>query len=205
MKAGWLAAFCAFAIAVMFTWTELRTSKYPNTGFLIRWSKPFWAYCLTYGFIALAGFWLFDLLVRNGQLKVEGLGLESAYIRALVIRLSSKAIMQLNLFTVTSGSTSFPIGIKTVVQLFEPFLLRLIDLDEFNGVREFVAPYAARFPNLDQVKAMVKQNIPASFSQEERTAFQNEIDKETQVHEAMERFLRFLGKRTFVRVFGSKR
>jgi len=200
----WLPALCALTIAVMFTWTELRTSKYPNTGFLIRWSKPFWAYCLTYGFIALGGFLLFDLLVQKGQLKVQGLGLESAYIRALVVGVSSKAIMQLNLFTVTSGSSSFPIGVKTVVQLFEPFLLRLIDLDEFNGVREFVEPYAARFPNLEEVKTKVKQNIPTSFSQEERTAFQNEIDKETQVHEAMERFLRFIGKRTFVRVFGRK-
>src|ERR1017187_1864869 len=184
MKAGWLPALCALTIAVVFTWTELRTSKYPNTGFLIRWSRPFWIYCFTYGLIALGGLLLFDLLVQKNQLKVEGLGLESAYIRALVVGLSSKAIMQLNIFTVTSGSSSFPVGIKTIVQLFEPFLLRQIDLDEFNAVREFVAPYAACFSQLDEVKTMVKQNIPSSFSQEERTAFQNEIDKETQIGRA---------------------
>jgi hypothetical protein len=48
---------------------------------------------------------------------------------------------------------------------------------------------------------MIKKDIPTPFSQQERAAFQNEIDKEKHVREAMERFLRFTGKRTFVRVF----
>jgi hypothetical protein len=109
--------------------------------------------------------------------------------------------MQLNIFTVTSGFTAFPIGFQTVVQLFEPYLLRLIVLDEFNAVRQFVKPFADRHTDLNTVKTMIKQNIPSSLSSQERAAFENDIDKDTQVHEAMERFLRFLGKRTFERVF----
>lgn len=109
--------------------------------------------------------------------------------------------MQLNIFTVTSGSSSFPIGFQTIVQLFEPYLLRLILLDEFNSVRNYVTPVANKYTSLDTVKAMIKQNIPPSLSAQERAAFENEIDKEVQVLGAMERFLRFLGRGTFGRVF----
>jgi len=191
----------AFAIAVALTWVEFRTSKYPNTGFLIRWSRPLWIYCGIYGLIALGGFLLSDWLISTSALKIEGLGLKSPYVRAAVLGVSSKAIMQLNIFTVTSGSSSFPIGFQTVVQLFEPFLLRLIVLDEFNAVRQFVAPFASKCTDLNAVKTTIKQNIPSSLSAQERAAFENEIDKDTQVRDGMERFLRFLGKRTFERVF----
>lgn len=198
----WPAALLAFVIAAALTWIEFRTSKYPNTGFLIRWSRPLWIYCGIYGLIAFGGFILFDWLAReSGPLKIEGLGLTSPYVRAAVLGFSSKAIMQLNIFTVTSGSTSFPIGFQTVVQLFEPYLLRLVIFEEFNLVRKFVAPFANKYPNLNTVKTMIKDNIPQSLSTQERAAFENEIDKDTQVLGAMERFLRFLGKSTFERVF----
>jgi hypothetical protein len=201
MNLPWPAALLAFVIALALTWVEFRTSKYPNTGFLICWSRPLWFYCIIYGLIALGGFILSDWLISTSALKIEGLGLKSPYVRAVVLGFSSKAIMQLNLYTVTSGSTSFPIGFQTIVQLFEPYLLRLVVLDEFNEVRQFVKPIAARHADLNVVKNAIKQNIPASLSSQERAAFENEIDKDTQVHETMERFLRFLGKRTFERVF----
>lgn len=201
MSLPWPAALLAFVIALGLTWVEFRTAKYPNTGFLIAWSRPFWIYCGIYGLIALGGFLLADWLISTSALKIEGLGLKSPYVRAAVLGFSSKAIMQLNIFTVTSGSTAFPIGFQTIVQLFEPYLLRLIVLDEFNSVRRFVKPIAAKYTDLNAVKTTIKQNIPAPLSSQERAAFENEIDKDTQVHEAMERFLRFLGKSTFQRVF----
>jgi hypothetical protein len=175
--------------------------KIPQYWIPKRWSRPFWIYCFIYGLIALGGFFLSNWLISTSALKIEGLGLTSPYVRAAVLGFSSKAIMQLNIFTVTSGFTAFPIGFQTVVQLFEPYLLRLIVLDEFNAVRQFVKPFADRHTDLNTVKTMIKQNIPSSLSSQERAAFENDIDKDTQVHEAMERFLRFLGKRTFERVF----
>jgi hypothetical protein len=201
MNLPWPAAVTAFFIATILTWVELRTSKYPNTSFLIRWSRPLWIYCFIYGVIALVGFLLSNLLITSAKLKIEGLGLESPYVRAVVMGISAKAIMQLNIFTVTSGATSFPIGFQTIVQLFEPYLLRLIVLDEFNAVRQFVAPCATRHTDLDKVKRDIKQNIPGSLSQQERAAFENEVDKDQRVQDAMERFIRFLGRSTFTRVF----
>jgi hypothetical protein len=198
---GFWPAVITFSTGAIFTWFELRTSKYPNTGFLISFKRPFLIYCGIYGIIALAGFLLSDLLLTKGTLKIEGVGADSFYIRAIVIGFSSKAIMQLNLYTVTTGSTAFPIGFQTFAQLFEPYLLRSILLEEFNEVRKFVLPFVTEHPLLPVVKDMISQNIPISLSQQERAAFENEIAKDQQVHVAMERFLRFLGPGTFRRVF----
>jgi len=202
-------AVIAFGIGAFFTWFELRTSKYPNTGFLIAWQRPVLIYCTIYGLIAIGGFLLSGSLIVTGKLKIEGLGLESPYapyILAAVLGLSSKAIMQLNLYTVTVGSTPFPLGFQTIIQLFEPYLSRSILIKEFEEVRKFVTPYADKFPdsdkaNLGRVKKMIQDNIPTSLPQQDKAAFENEINKEIQVREAMERFLRFLGHGTFVRVF----
>jgi len=202
MNLPWPAALLTFVIATSLTWVEFRTSRYPNTGFLLRRSRGLWSYCVVYGVIALGGFLLSNALISTSKLKIEGLGLESPYVRAVVLGLAAKAIMQLNIFTVTSGSTSFPIGFQTVVQLFEPYLLRVIVLDEFNSVRQFVDPFAARYADLDAVKRLIKDNIPASLSAQEQAAFENEIDKDVKTRVAMERFLRFLGKKSFERVFG---
>ena len=77
----------------------------------------------------------------------------------------------------------------------------MILFEEFNRVRQFVTPFAKRYKALNTVKTMIKQNIPPSLSAQERAAFENEIDDDTRVLGAMERFLRFVGKRTFERVF----
>ena len=201
MNLPWPAALIAFVIAFLLTWIELRTSKYPNTGFLLGSSHPLWIYCLVYGVIALSGFLLSNLLITSSKLTIQGLGLQSPYVRAVVLGVSSKAIMQLNLYTVTSGSSSFPIGFQTIVQLFEPFLIRQISLDEFTAVKAFIAPYAKRYSSMAQVKTLIKENMPAFLSQQERGAFENEIDKDQRVEEAMARFLRFLGKKAFLSVF----
>jgi hypothetical protein len=204
-------AVITFCVGAFFTWFELRVSKYPTTGHFIAFIRPVLIYCTVYGAIATGGFLLSGSLIANGKLKIEGLGLESPYalyILAVVLGLSSKAIMQLNLYTVLIGSTPFPLGFQTFIQIFEPFLLRSILIKEDDEVRNFVEPFAAKYPitagdktKLDEVKQMIFGNIPKQLPDEERSAFKNDIEKDTQVHEAMEHFLRFLGRGTFLRVF----
>jgi len=197
----WPAAVLCFIVGAIFPCIEFCTSKYPHTGFLIIGKRPLWIYCAIYGVIAIGGFYLSDWLIMSGKLKIEGLSTGSPYVRAVVLGIASKAVMQLNIYTVTAGSTPFPIGFQTIVQLFEPYLLRSIGLVEFNAVRVFVAPKVAKFTDLGGVKALIKQNIPSSISQQERAAFENDIDKDQTVRDAMERFLRFMGRETFERVF----
>lgn len=80
------------------------------------------------------------------------------------------------------------------MQLFEPWLLRTIELDHFNAGRNFVGSRATKYPDLEPVKAKIKANVPPTFSAQERAAFVADIDKATTVTEALELFLGFLGK-----------
>ena len=87
------------------------------------------------------------------------------------------------------------------MQLFEPSLLRNLLLEEFNAVRTFLAPYAAKYNVRDNVIQTVSANIPAALPTPEIGAFRDELSKSADSAEAMEKALRFLGKKTFVRLF----
>jgi hypothetical protein len=192
----------AFAIAAFISALELITSKYPQTYFLLlAGSRSFYTYAIVYGVIAAAIVLGLDALVSSQTVKLEGLGLSSPWIRATAVGLTVKAFLHINLFNVTIGSQSMPVGVESFVQLFEPALLRGILLDEFNAVRNYIHPYAVKYSTLADNKARIKGNIPPSLLAQERAAFENDVDKAGTVTEAMEFFLRFLGRKTFNRVF----
>ncbi len=199
-------AILAFATAAAVSASELITTRYPRTYFLLKRSRALYAYVLIYGFIAFGVLFLSDALVRAGTVKLEGLGLSSPWVRAIAVGITVKAFLHINLFTVGAGSQSKPVGLETVVQLFEPQLLRTITLDEDDAVKRYIQPRAARYPpdnpnNLNNVKALIKDNVPAALPDEERAAFENDVDKAPTVTRAMEKFLRFVGRATFERVF----
>jgi hypothetical protein len=187
----------AFATASIITGLELVTSKYPGTWFLVIRDPAFLLYIALYGILAVAGFWLLDALVAAEKIKLEGLGLSSPWVKALYVGIAVKALLHINIAKV--GTT--PIGLELAVQLFEPQLLRTILLNEFSAVREYVAPYAAKYPGLPMVQAKIKANIPPSLPAAERAAFENDIDHAPNEQIALEKFLGFLGRRTFNRVF----
>jgi hypothetical protein len=192
-----LAGFIAAAISA----SELITAKYARTCFLLIRCGWLWAYALIYGLIGFGVTLGFDSLVASEAIHVQGLGLTSPWVRAVVIGLSVKAILHINLFNVTVGAQSRPIGIESLVQLFEPAMLRNILLREFLEARNYVTPYAASNPNLVAVKQQIKANVPASLEQLEKAAFENDVDKAESVPLAMEHFLRFLGRKIFERTF----
>ena len=163
-----LQAFVSFLIAFSVAWLELVTSKYPRTIGLFYRSWALWAYAILYGVISF-GFTLgYEPLVRSGVLSaVTGLQakgdapakagtapngggreIHTPWLVAIVFGLSAKALMHIRLFAVpVPGSQErFPVGPETVVQLFEPWLLRTIDVQEdlavsrYLGVRRWVTP-----------------------------------------------------------------
>jgi hypothetical protein len=196
-----LLAVLAFLIAAAISITELVTAKYPRTFFLVVRERPLYLYGLIYGIVAAAVFVGLDALIASKQLTVQGLGLSNRAVRAILVGLTTKALMHINLWNVGTGSRSMPVGIATLVQLFEPQLLRTLELNEFNRVRLFLAPRAGAYPDLATVRTDILGNIPPTLPAEERGAFENEVTKATTVTAAMELLLRFLGRKTFDRVF----
>lgn len=191
----------AFGIATLATLLELVTSKYPRTFFLLKRSWALYAYPVIYGVIGFGVTVGLGLFVETGTIKVEGLGLSNPWIQAIAVGLSIKAFLHLRLFSVGIGSQSFPIGVETIVQVFEPWLLRTIELHHFSMSREFLTSRANRYHDLNDVRARITANLPPTFPDQERAAFLADVGRTTTVTEAMELYLAFLGKRNFDRVF----
>lgn len=194
-------AILAFVIAAAISVSELITAKYPRTFFLLRKNHKLYLYALTYGAVAFGIMLGLRALVTAETVKLEGLGLSLPWVQAIAVGLTTKAFLHINLFNVTVGSQPMPVGLETLVQLFEPALLRTILLDEFNAVRNYAQPHADKHSNLPDDKGKIKRNIPSTLPAQERAAFESDLDKTDTVIDAMELFLRFVGRATFNRVF----
>ncbi len=142
-----------------------------------------------------------DSLIRTETIKLEGIGISNPWRQSIAIGLSTKAFMHLRLFNISIGSESVPVGIESIVQLFEPWLLGSIELSEFNTVRRYLQPCITVYPTLDSVKKTVKDNIPLTLSGSVREAFKIDVDKAEQVTDLMELYLRRFGKENFERIF----
>jgi hypothetical protein len=194
-------AILAFLIASFISGLELVTIVCPRTFFLMTRNRALYTYALVYGAVAFVVTLAFQMLALDGTIRVTGPGLSSPWVRAIVVGVTVKAFLHINLFNVTIGSQSMPVGLETFVQLYEPALVRTIVFDEFSEVRTYIQPYAARHPDLADVKTKIKANIPPALSKEECGAFENDIDKAGTVIEALHLYLRFVGRKTFERVF----
>ncbi len=175
------------------------TSIYPRTSpFLLRKSWNLYIYSIIYGVLA---FFVMLLIVGSGLVKLEGFGTSNIWIQAIIVGISTKAFLHVRLFSVNTDSKSFPIGIETILQIFEPWLLTEIDLDEFNIVKEFVDNVEKKHSNLDEVKKKIIENIPSNLPKKDKSAFLLDLDDRKTVSNSMELYLRQFGKKSFNRVF----
>lgn len=122
------------------------------------------------------------------------------WLAAIMLGLSAKALLHIRFFSVPTSGTqqTFPVGTETVVQIFEPWLMRTIAIDEFNAVSSYLQTKAIKYPDLDSVKARIRENLPgpASFPEPERTALELDVDRSSNVRSALEIYLRAFGVST---------
>lgn len=197
---GFLPFVVAFAVAFAVTLVELVTRKYPRTIFLLTGSISLYAYGVIYGFIA-AGI---DAMLPaiSDQATVSGVAISNPWVRAIAIGLSVKAFLHIRFFDVTTGpGKSFPVGVETFVQLFEPWLLRSIDLDHFSATRGFLQSRIAAYPDAATARARALANIPSSFDASERAAFENDLSSATTTERVMEAYLTIVGRKIFLSVY----
>ena len=182
----------AALIAVVVTGLELITTEYPRTSTFILRSKWFYAYVVIYGVIAGGVYAIFPLL--GDQLAIQGLGASSPWVKAAVIGFSIKAVLHIRVFTVSRGpGDQFPIGLETIVQAFEPWLLSGLELDHYFRERSFVRPRAAAFADVAAARTTAKANIPPSFKPAVRSALQADIDQATGSDGVIIVYLRYCG------------
>ncbi len=193
----------SFVIVFLLALTELITSKYPRTFFVLKKSWKIYVYSIVYGAIGFFIMLSIKSLIDAQILTVTGLRVSDVWVQSVIVGICTKAFLHIRLFNVGIGSKSIPIGIETLVLLFEPWFLRGIMLDEYNGIREFIQNTQTRFKNFDKVKKKIEQNIPAKLPKDERLAFLSDLDLMKTVPDAMELYLQNFGKRSFERVFPS--
>lgn len=188
-------ALLAFILASLVAWLELITSNYPRTVFFIRKYWALYVYALVYGVVGFAVMLALPLL----DIKLEGPLVSNRWMQAVAVGLSTKAFLHIRLFTVGSA----PIGIESIIHLFEPTLLQYIDLEEYFKVKEFLNPRVATYdvppppPALEAVKQRVLAGLPTSFAGAERVSFETDLNKANSIAGAMEVYLRRFGRRLF--------
>ena len=197
----------AFVVGASITGVELLTSKYPNTTSFAVKSSSLWLYVIIYGALAAL---VTTFAARLGVSFHQG----SPYLRAIEAGIGVKAFLHINLFSVsTSPTTTFPVGVESLVQIFEPKLLRNILLDEYTLVISYLNPKVRTYPNPPNVKATISASVPGALSLAERTAFLTDLDgiipnvlpagynNSAGIARAMELYLRLVGKSLVDQVF----
>jgi hypothetical protein len=165
----------AFAVAAAVTGLELITTKYPRTSMFVLRVKWFYAYVLIYGVLGAVAYSLLPLLA--GEVTLTGIGLSNPWVTAGVVGFSIKAFLHIRIFTVSTGpgSQPLPVGLETIVQIFEPWMLKNLDLAHWLLLVAFVTPRAAKFQTAAEAQARATANPPPNLSQVEQAAFAGDI------------------------------
>ena len=198
----------ALGVAVVVTALELVTDKYPRTFQFLAKCKSFYIYIGIYGVIAAFITIFMDYLVASKAITLEGPMIGNGWAQAVAIGIAVKAFLHIRLFNVNTGTQSFPVGLETIVLLFEPWLLRQILLCHWRATNAFIKPKAINIsvPNdqttkLDVVKAKVLNGIPKSFSDIEKMSFKDDVNKAETVVDVMEMYLSLVGPGPFKDIF----
>src|SRR5215831_12163891 len=146
----------AFLIASGITATELVTSEYSSTFFTVRRCPSLYLYSLIYGTIAFI-----IVAIGTGSSHIEVIGISNPWIQAVIVGLSIKAIFHIRLFSVTrgQGADPLPIGLETIVLIFEPQLKHMIEQEETHGLHKFLDPRVLKYHDLQDVRARIMSNL----------------------------------------------
>jgi hypothetical protein len=180
----------AFAVAALVTAIELITSKYPRTARFTLGSFWFYAYFLIYGVLAAIGLIVLPLVGGTSS----GVATSNPWLNAALVGFSVKAILHIRIFAVSTGpGQSFPVGLESFVQLFEPWLLRSLELDHFAKQSAFIAPRALKFATATDAQNKAIANPPPGFSSEEKAAFEADIGQAATPGQVIAAYLKYAG------------
>jgi len=182
----------AFVVALVVTGLELITTDYPMT--------PNFVFVVIYGAIAAVVILILPLI--TDQATVSSVGLANPWIKAAVVGFTIKAFLHVRLFTVSTGpGSSFPVGIETIVQLFEPWMLRSLELDHWNKQQAFATARAGAFPTVAAASAQALANIPTVTTHAVRAAFNADIAAAGTQAEVIVVYMKYFGTASAKRVF----
>ena len=190
-----------FAFAVV--WCNLITSKYASTFFLMR--KYVWLYAYP-GLYALYAFIIILLLklVPEAALR-ERFGAgghigSNVWFQAVLIGLFITQVLQWRLFDAATGAkTGF--NFHAALRPAERWIIRRIVLHHHYALGDYLAPFVSAHDDLETVKQTAVKRFPRAIEKSEKLDFKDEIEKSSDVFEAMELYLTTFGKDNFEQQF----
>ena len=181
-----------FAVASFVTGVELLTSQYPRTARFALRSSWFYVYILIYGVLGATALALLPLVAD--QVTTEGIGSANPWIKAALIGFSVKAVLHIRIFAVSTGpGQSFPVGLESFVQLFEPWMLRTLELEHYNKQNAFIAPRAQKLTDVATARAQAKANPPPGHTPPVKAAFEADIDQSVTPAQVIAAYLKYAG------------
>jgi hypothetical protein len=205
----------AFLVAAFIAFLQLETTTYPHTNFLIRTKSITIIYSLFYGalgalFYGIVVFTGIDMLIGDKIVK-------EPYLQAVLVGIFSKGISNWNVYTLPIGDDAKPLGIKTITEPIESTILKKIDEEAYNSLKEYVVPVRDCYCNTqmvgddgpeDKVIKRICDNLPAK-SKAEKLAYKEDLKNvmadydsdKAKVSAALEKYLSDFGKRSYERVF----
>jgi hypothetical protein len=190
-------------IGFAFTLFEFCTSEYPTTcSFLLKKSWKLYAYCIIFGVLsAIIMFLVLLIFPSDSTQPIMSSLFYNPLFQAIIIGISVKAIMHINIFSANLGTFHVPIGLETVCYIFEPYLLNQLKLDEYSLVMEYINTKPHINQNISDVKKLIQNKSPRTLTDAEWRTFKIDLEKRITSEDAMELFFRVFGKRNFDRIF----
>ncbi len=195
-----------FFIAGLLAYLEL-FSSYKNVLPLFWNSLIVGSYVSLYGGLAV----VFLLLINNNIIPMDAVFADSIvqnwnpWFLAICIGLSAKGLMNISFFNIGSqsedGDKSIPIGTKSIIFLLDREISDSIRQKSYTVINDFLQPYLNKNLSLDDAKTLVLNNLPFSFSGDERKAFEVSIRNLEQVDYIYESVLRKFGSKYLDQLF----
>lgn len=189
-------------IASIISFFGLMTEKFPRTYFLIinpRNSLYPYVYSTVYGAAAFVTAALITELIKNKTLQIDGLYLQSTWARSIYIGVATRSFLNISLFSIGDKS----VGMKSLVDIIEPRILKQVLLDEHDALSRYISPAMKKHNgNLRTLKSKAIKDIPEDlFDDKEFAAIKASIMSTETSRMVFIRYLKTMGKKNYERLF----
>ncbi|HEY9049303.1 MAG TPA: hypothetical protein VIN08_25550 [Ohtaekwangia sp.] len=209
-----MALICAcaltFALALYISLTDFFNANPPVAFAFAKNSIWLWVYGSVYALIAV----LFLILLYNNSLvALLTPGAISAptssnklWIYAMFTGISTRSLLNISFYNITLDGKTFPLGLATFIQAFEPRLKQLIDEDYFINLDLFLqrAVEVNEQLTLLQIHEEIRERLSTRLTRPEVSSFLLQLGDTKTPREAFSLYILTFGKRIFCHTFKYK-
>jgi hypothetical protein len=153
-----------------------------------------------YGVLAGLLQYLWPLLAD--QTRMTGIGIGNGWVRALITGFFIKGLLHIRLVNVATGpGKSFPLGLESIVRIFEPWLLTEIGLHVFSAKKVWLKKHVGAYADVAMARARALDNIPSGFDPAEQASLRADIKRADSAEKVLDVYVTYAGPKALASVF----